>query len=285
MFMAKRILIFEDRPGSVVQISSNQFHYYSVLEFPEIVSFIYSQEIDLLIINGKSSLGYYSKILELKEAKSNNNFPLAICLLEEDIESQSALEFLDPSIPIFGPPKTESEWNNVSRLIINHFQNLKNSFSGLKDELSLLDKKNARLERELSTRYLIDHEKILDIQKLVQGLEDVEELNEEIEIQLSRIKNSLSRLVRLDKTWKKFVQHFEKVCPSFIKILIKRHPDLSQNDLKLGIFLKIGITNKEISIATNINEGSVRKSLNRMKKKMSLGIEDDLRFYIQMLED
>lgn len=283
--MAKRILIFEDRPSSVIQISSNHFHYYSILEFPEIVSFIYSQEIDLLIINGKSSLGYYSKIIELKEAKTNNNFPIAICHLELEMDSQKELEIIHPSIPIFNPPKSQSEWDNLSSLIIDNFRNIEISFSGLKNDLKELGKKNARLERELSTQYLIDHEKILDIQKLVLSLEEVEDLGEEIENQLYRIKNLLNRLIRLDKTWKKFVQHFERVCPSFIKRLVVRHPDLSQNDLRLCVFLKIGVTNKEISMAININEGSVRKSLNRMKKKMALGIEDDLRLYIQLLED
>lgn len=283
-FMAKRILIFEDRLSSMNQISSDHFHFYSILEFPEIVSFVYSQEIDLLIIKGKSNLKHYPKILELAEAKANGSFPIAICCSKSEEPEEDKLHDQFPLIPFFSVPSSQLEWNNLSRLIIMNFQNKLLSNRHFQNEILQKEKRNARLERELSTRYFIDYEKILDVQNLVSQLNGIEELDEEVEAQLKKIKVMLGRLIRLDRTWKKFVQHFEMVCPSFIKTLANKHPQLSQNDLRLCVFLKIGITNKEISIASNINEGSVRKSLNRMKKKMNLGIEDDLRLYILMVD-
>lgn len=277
--MAKRILIFEDRLTPVNQISSNQFHYYSIMEFPEIVSFIYTKEIDLLIVKGESCLKYFSKILELRNAKYDNSFPIAVCI--SDMEQKDTLKPENPLIPFFNTPKTNSEWNNLSSVIIENYKNGIQFLNKYQLEIDRQQKKNGRLERELSMRYFIDHEKIHSIQKLLNQISDLEETEVEEQSNLNmKIQMLLTRLLRMDKAWRKFVLHFERVCPSFTKKLLLNHPKLSQNDLRLCAYIKIGTTNKEISIISNINEGSVRKTLNRMKKKMDLKKEDDLRFYI-----
>ncbi len=282
-FMAKRILIFEDRLTQVNQISSNEFHYYSVMEFPEIVSFIYTKEIDLLILKGDSCLKYFSKILELRNAKSKNAFPIAIC--NSNLEMLEDLKSKNPLTTFFSTPSSNAEWNNLSSLIIENYQNRILSHSKYQKEIEIQQKKNGRLERELSMRYFIDHEKIHDIQRLLNSIGDFEETSMEEWSQKSlKLKMLLTRLLRMDKSWRKFVLHFERVCPSFTKRLLLKYPNLSQNDLRLCAYIKIGTTNKEISVISNINEGSVRKTLNRMKKKMDLTKEDDLRFYIHQID-
>lgn len=282
--MAKRILIFESLLGFVNQISSQQFHYYSIYNFQEIISFLLSEDIDLLILKGKRSQEYYPKILELAKAKGAMSFPIAICVNSEEFEFQHEGQSNSKNL-VFKAPQSDPEWDNVCSILIDNFKNEMETKVKYAEELSLLQKKNARLERELSMKYFINAEKIIDIQRVLNQTKEEEGLDEKtIESQLFKIRVLLSRLLRLEKTWRKFILHFELVCPSFTKSLIKKHPNLSQNDLRLCVHLKIGTSNKEISIISNVNEGSVRKTLNRMKKKMKLGREDDLRLYIHSID-
>tara|TARA_R110002096_G_scaffold135456_2_gene287172 strand:- start:75947 stop:76798 length:852 start_codon:yes stop_codon:yes gene_type:complete len=282
--MAKRILIFESLLGFVNQISSQQFHYYSIYNFQEIISFLLSEDIDLLILKGNRSQEYYPKILELAKAKGAMSFPIALCVNSEEFEFQHEGQSNSKNL-VFKAPQSDPEWDNVCRILIDNFKIEMETKVKYAEELSFLQKKNARLERELSMKYFINAEKIIDIQRVLNQTKEEEGLDEKtIESQLFKIRVLLSRLLRLEKTWRKFILHFELVCPSFTKSLIKKHPNLSQNDLRLCVHLKIGTSNKEISIISNVNEGSVRKTLNRMKKKMKLGREDDLRLYIHSID-
>ena len=73
---------------------------------------------------------------------------------------------------------------------------------------------------------------------------------------------------------------FEKVHPRFFEIIRSQFPDLTQHDLRLCAYVKVGMDNKEIAQISNITDNAVRKSLYRMKKRMQLDPETELRGYL-----
>ncbi|MDQ1332828.1 MAG: inorganic phosphate transporter, PiT family, partial [Bacteroidota bacterium] len=63
----------------------------------------------------------------------------------------------------------------------------------------------------------------------------------------------------------------EKMHKDFTGRLIQLFPDLSANDKKLAVFLRLGISSKEIATLLNISPKSVEINRYRLRKKLGLG--------------
>ena len=118
---------------------------------------------------------------------------------------------------------------------------------------------------------------------------------EEIEIMVDKLTSSSAKELRLfiddlkakirnsytfDNDWQVLKTHFEEVHPDFFKTLSKKHPELSQNDLKLCAYFRINLSTKDIARLLNISDRSVQTARYRMKKKMNLDTDTDLMNYI-----
>ena len=77
-----------------------------------------------------------------------------------------------------------------------------------------------------------------------------------------------------------FLHKFENVHPQFFDSLKEDNPNLTINDLKLSAYLKIGMSNKEIANVTHLTLGSVKSSINRLKKKLKMGADDSIRDFV-----
>ena len=84
----------------------------------------------------------------------------------------------------------------------------------------------------------------------------------------------------IDNSWDTFRMHFDEVHPDFFNTLTSRHPTLSHKDLKLSAYLKMGLDNKQIAQLLNITPSSTRTALTRLKQKMGLEEEVNLRAMI-----
>lgn len=94
------------------------------------------------------------------------------------------------------------------------------------------------------------------------------------------LKQKIKSTHDIDHEWETLKTHFERVHPEFFRILQKRHPELSQHDLKLCAYTKINLTTKEIARILNISDRSVQTARYRIKKKMELPQSTDLVTYI-----
>lgn len=100
---------------------------------------------------------------------------------------------------------------------------------------------------------------------------------------VKKTKSLIKELVRyqeVDKSWEQYKYHFEEVHPAFFSQLKETCPTLTIKELKLAAYLKIGLQNKEISSLINVTYYAVKKSIYRMKKKLALRPEDDLRSFL-----
>ena len=87
----------------------------------------------------------------------------------------------------------------------------------------------------------------------------------------------------MDEEWDNFKMHFEKVHPHFFKKLKKMGNELTEENMKLIAYLKMGMSTKQIAQMLNITEMSVSKSRQRIKKKLKLEEQENLAEFIGSL--
>ena len=135
-------------------------------------------------------------------------------------------------------------------------------------KLELVKEKSDSKSRELSSLSIMQERKnellknIYESVNLFEKQKDSSLLND-LKIE---IKNNIS----IESDWEVFKLHFEEVHPSFFEKLAAEYPELTQNNLKLCAYIKIGLSNKEISRLLNISPDSVKTSKKRLKRKLNV---------------
>lgn len=124
--------------------------------------------------------------------------------------------------------------------------------------------------RELSSNTLLIAQKNAKLKELYDQIEQQQsndgnniQLNDEL---ISNIKSQFSE----DDEWKYFIIKFEKMYPDFLLRLKKSYPALSETDLRLCAYLRIGLTSKEIAQIISVQPETVNTSRYRIRKKMNL---------------
>lgn len=151
-------------------------------------------------------------------------------------------------------------------------------------EKELLQQQLEGKERELSSSALFDFQKNELLNNLLKELERLDIVTNRLYApDIKKISRQIKGASDLDKSWNNFKLHFDEVHPGFFDDVYKKFPGLTNNEQRTCAYLRIGLGNKEIALLTNVESGSVRKALTRLKKKLDLGIEQDLRDYIKSL--
>jgi len=86
-----------------------------------------------------------------------------------------------------------------------------------------------------------------------------------------------------ENNWDDFKLHFEKVHPDFFTKLGNAYPSLSQTDNKHCAYIRMKLNTKEIARLLGISATSVQMARFRLKKKMNLGKDIDLRNHIHKI--
>lgn len=139
--------------------------------------------------------------------------------------------------------------------------------------------------RQLSTTSMLITEKNSLMKEHFDELTYLQQLNNgenlKIEAHIKQLQKRIDNHIEVYDSWESFKVQFDQVHPVFFKQL-ERY-DLSQKDLKLCAYIKMRMDNKQISQLLNITHGSMRTAIYRMKKKMGLEEEVNLRDFIMML--
>jgi uncharacterized protein YoxC len=133
-----------------------------------------------------------------------------------------------------------------------------------KDKNEQLQLKLDTNNRELVSNSLYIHQKNKLLDDLKKQLHDIDELYPAIK----SIKTSLREHKFLDAEWDKFRLHFEQVHPGFFEKLKAKHPNLTNNELRLYAYFHINLSTKEIAALLNIEAASVRQAKTRLNKKL-----------------
>ena len=83
--------------------------------------------------------------------------------------------------------------------------------------------------------------------------------------------------------WEHFQEIFNQTDRDFLNRLKSLHPDLTPNDIKLCIYLRLNLSSKEIAPLLNISTQSIEIKRYRLRKKMRLDRNQNLTDYILKL--
>jgi len=134
----------------------------------------------------------------------------------------------------------------------------------LKDLTKLLLKKNEQLA-QLESKTAMEEESGSAIQ--------VESLDE----------NIFDLRILTDSDWMAFKASFEKAFPAFIHKIRKSFPTLTDAEERLALLIKLNVTRKEAATILGISSDSVKKTRNRLRKRLELSEEDNLEAYINTM--
>lgn len=170
----------------------------------------------------------------------------------------------------------------------------------------LLEKQRSLTEMELENTRLKEEELALQLEhkykeltsyslNFIQKNELVEDIKDSIQLlkkksdhtmraKLDQIQKMLNANFQMDREWEDFRMHFEKVHHSFFELLQERFPELTPNDLKLCILVRLNMNLKESARIMGISPESVKTARYRLRKKLVLGKDQNLNQFLQHLE-
>ncbi|PTX63792.1 tetratricopeptide repeat protein [Kordia periserrulae] len=160
-------------------------------------------------------------------------------------------------------------------------QYLKNETEKFKLQADLNKKELELKEAELSSIAM----KSLQKNEILTAIEDeVNALKADKHQTKTSVFNALEHLVKkglvMDNQWEVFQKHFKNVHPGFFDYLNKNFPELTSNDLKACAYVRMNLSSKEVASLTNVNPKSVIMHRYRLKKKLQLNKEDDLKNFL-----
>lgn len=88
-----------------------------------------------------------------------------------------------------------------------------------------------------------------------------------------------------EERWEDFEIYFERVNTGFMKNLQKKYPDLSLTEKKLCVFLRLGMTTKEIATIQHISFRAVEQARYRLRKKLSVKKGEDLANFLSQFDE
>lgn len=98
---------------------------------------------------------------------------------------------------------------------------------------------------------------------------------------LDRIISKISYNDDHDDEWERLKIHFDTVHSGFFSRLKEKYPTLTQSEMQHCSYIKLQLPTKEIARMLNIDPKSVQASRYRIKKKMNLDLNTDLREVIE----
>ena len=154
-----------------------------------------------------------------------------------------------------------------------------------KSQNEIVSLQNEKLEAEINFK---NSELASSTMHLVKKGELLTKIKEELSHSLKNIANkvavqeikkvikSVSDDDKIDQEWDAFAKHFDKVHSDFVVTLKKKYANLTANEVKLCIYLRMNLSSKEIAQLMNISVRGVEISRYRLRKKIGIPSETNL---------
>ncbi|MEM6966249.1 MAG: PAS domain S-box protein [Bacteroidota bacterium] len=211
-------------------------------------------------------------------------------------------EFLDSPLHFMSPFRAEyhDDFGHVSfveqtfaKINYNGVPHIVCAFKNISEKLILEKKQKELLEKEFELSKLNNE---LVAQTISSGKKNkfLNELKHSMKSMLNSIrgaeKKELHKLLKmieanleLEENFYDFKRKFEKNYPNFFSKLLDINPKLTQNDLKLSAYIRLGMSAWDIANLLFIEKKSVEMSKYRLKKKLNLNKEDDLNLFVNAI--
>ena len=147
--------------------------------------------------------------------------------------------------------------------------------------LQLLKDSMEQKTRELTSMATLDFQKSALLNELLEQVGRLDRITNFVyATDIKDIQKQLKSQLDLDKSWDSFKIHFEETHTGFFEKLDRTFDSLSLNERKLCSYIKMGMGNFEICQMTGSTDSTLRKAINRLKKKLDLGARDDIRKFM-----
>lgn len=149
---------------------------------------------------------------------------------------------------------------------------------------------NEKLEAEINhktqelasaTMHLVQKNEILNsIKGMLEKLKNETTNSPKLTREVGQIIKMVEHDASIDADWEHFSHNFDQVHTDFLKRLGEQYVDLSPNDYKLCVYLRMNLSSKEIAALMNITIRGVEASRYRLRKRLGLGTEQNLTEYL-----
>ena len=94
-------------------------------------------------------------------------------------------------------------------------------------------------------------------------------------------KNLYNQRILTDTDWSSFKTYFEKAYPGYLLRLRNAHSNITEAEERMFLFIKLNLTNKEAAAMLGISAESVKKSRQRLRKRINIDERTDLDVYVK----
>jgi ligand-binding sensor domain-containing protein/DNA-binding CsgD family transcriptional regulator len=158
----------------------------------------------------------------------------------------------------------------------------------LESAQEILSLQNEKLATEIDTKNNELMSKAVQMahkNELLIGIkEDLETIKTVSEAERLKSIKSLTRTLESEienkESWEQFLLYFNQTHQNFAHELQLKHPNLTQNDLRMCALTRLNMSNREMATLLNITITGIEQSRYRLKKRLNLTVEDDLPRYL-----
>jgi ligand-binding sensor domain-containing protein/DNA-binding CsgD family transcriptional regulator len=176
--------------------------------------------------------------------------------------------------------------NNQQLASTQAILNLKNE--QLESEQAILSLQNEKLATEIDTKNNELMSKAVQMahkNELLIGIkDDLEAIKTASETERLKSLKNLTRTLESEienkESWDQFLIYFNQTHQNFIHELQLKHPNLTQNDLRMCALTRLNMSNREMATLLNITITGIEQSRYRLKKRLNLTVDDDLSRYL-----
>jgi hypothetical protein len=145
----------------------------------------------------------------------------------------------------------------------------KQKLAKYENERLVLEKKlkNANYDLDKYVEYLRNKNNQIAI--LTTEINEIKSLSSDSLKEKGKLQEILNSHLMTDENWSAFKQEFKKQHRIFYESLTENFPDLTESNLKIVMLLKLGFTNYEIATLLGVTIDAVKKSKQRLKKKLA----------------
>lgn len=134
-----------------------------------------------------------------------------------------------------------------------------------------------RKNKQLTTVSLRIIQKNKTLKELGKKMGDISDATPKINRDLRKLQKLIDESFRLDKDWDEFKLYFEQVYVDFYQSLHEKYPDLTNTELRHCALIKLNLSISECANILGISPESVKISRFRLKKKMNLETQNEVR--------
>jgi tetratricopeptide (TPR) repeat protein len=159
-----------------------------------------------------------------------------------------------------------------------------------KDKVSLLEQNEVNIlknhikvrENELSAMLIGEAKKNEQLDQLRAILSDGIKNNDPTQMIIAR--ESLNQYLKSAEDFNIFSDRLESQYPGIVHRLKDSHPELSQNDIRHCLLIKLGLSLKESAQLLNVTPGTVKTARNRVVRKLHLPEEINFKNYMDQID-